>query len=146
MSTDAASPASSLPEDVGLCHAVISQLHDTVESLQRKLELPEHYLAQLLRQRYGPRSERLDPAQLALFDLQTAQAEVSAQEPATVAPKTSVQTYQRRGGGRNEFPADLSRKRVEYELPREQMACPCCGQQRTRFGEESSEMAKWPRQ
>jgi hypothetical protein len=52
---------------VDLCHAVISQLHDTVSALQRELEQPKHYIAQLLRQRYDPRSENLDPTQLVCY-------------------------------------------------------------------------------
>ncbi len=143
MNTDAASPSPPLPEDVGLCHAVIGQLQDTVESLQRRLEQTEHYLAQLLRQRYGPRSEKLDPAQLALFDLPTANAETAVQEPAAAAPETNVKAHVRRGGGRNAFPADLPRKRVEYSLPPEQLPCPGCGQERTKFGEEVSEQLEF---
>jgi hypothetical protein len=67
MSMDAASPSPPLPDDVDLCHAVISQLHDTVSALQRELEQPKHYIAQLLRQRYDPRSENLDPTQLVCY-------------------------------------------------------------------------------
>src|SRR6185295_13525783 len=46
-------------------------------------------------------------------------------------------------GGRNEFPADLPRKRVEYRLPPEQLACPGCGQERKKFGEEVSEQLEF---
>lgn len=142
MSTDAASSPPPLPEDVSLCHAVIGQLHDTVESLQRKLEQTEHYLAQLLRQRYGPRSEKLDPAQLHLFDAPPAADQDSSELP-TAAEETAVRAHTRRGGGRNEFPADVPRKRIEYRLPPEQLACPGCGQERTKFGEEISEQLEF---
>jgi len=141
MSTDAAS-SPPLPEDVGLCHAVIGQLQDTVATQQRELEQLKHYVAQLLRQRYGPRSEKIDPAQLALFDAPTEAGEVDT-EPPTVAEETSVRAHVRRGGGRNELPTDLPRKRVEYPLPPEQLPCPCCGQERTKFGEEVSEQLEF---
>jgi transposase len=142
MSTDAASASSPLPQDVGLCHAVIEQLTQTNADLTRKLAQVEHYLAQLLRQRYGPRSERCDPAQLALFQ---AAAEESATADAAEEPvvQTPVRQHVRRGGGRNELPADLPRKRIEYPLPPEALPCPCCGKERTKFGEEISEQLEF---
>ena len=63
MSTD----ASSLPNNVTACHALIAQQFSTIDDLQHKLSQLEHYVAQLVRARFGPRSERLDPNQLTLF-------------------------------------------------------------------------------
>ena len=139
MSTDA---TLSLPEDPELLRAVATQQQATIEAQQRELEQLKHYVAQLLRQRYGPRSEKLDPAQLALF----AAAEEAGQPQAQAdsAPtEATVRAHTRRGGGRNEFPADLPRKRIEYKLPPEQLACPCCGQERAKFGEEISEQLEF---
>ncbi len=56
-----------LPEDLSLCHELIRQWHDTARQSQRRIEKLEHQLAQLLRARYGPRSERIDESQLTLF-------------------------------------------------------------------------------
>ena len=139
MSTDA---SLSLPEDPELLRAVAAQQQATIEAQQRELEQLKHYVAQLLRQQYGPRSEKLDPAQLALFDAaeEVGQAETQA---AAARVETAVRAHTRRGGGRNEFPADLPRKRIEYSLPAEQLPCPCCGQQRTKFGEEISEQLEF---
>lgn len=41
------------------------------------------------------------------------------------------------------LPADLPRKRVEHTLQPEQLACPCCGKERTKFGEEISEQLEF---
>jgi transposase len=139
MSTDA--PVT-LPEDPQLLRAIAAQQQATIEAQQRELEQLKHYVAQLLRQRYGPRSEKLDPAQLNLFDAPPA-ADQDPSEPPTAAEQTAVRAHVRRGGGRNEFPADLPRKRIEYQLPPEQLACPCCGQERTKFGEEVSEQLEF---
>jgi transposase len=140
MSKEASS--SPLPQDVGLCHAVIEQLTQSNAALQREMDQLKHYLAQLLRQRYGPRSEKCDPAQLALFD--AAAEEPPAAGTTEPAPaETSVRGHVRRGGGRNELPPDLPRKRIEYPLPPEQLPCPCCGQERTKFGEEVSEQLEF---
>lgn len=141
MSTEAAS-SSPLPQDVGLCHAVIEQLTQSNADLTRKLAQIEHYLAQLLRQRYGPRSEKCDPAQLALFDA-AAEASPASDTTEPAVAETPVRGHTRRGGGRNELPPDLPRKRVEYPLPPEALPCPCCGQERTKFGEEVSEQLEF---
>jgi len=139
MSTEAAAP---LPEDPALLKALAAEQQATITDLTRKLAQVEHYLAQLLRQRYGPRSERCDPAQLTLFETSgQASAVADAAEPAPT--ETPVRGHTRRGGGRNELPADLPRKRVEYPLPPEALPCPCCGQQRTKFGEEASEQLEF---
>ncbi len=140
MSTDAASASSPLPQDVGLCHAVIAQLTQTNADLTRKLQQVEHYLAQLLRSKYGPRSEKCDPAQWALF---TAAIEKAAAEAPPAVAETPVRQHVRRGGGRNELPADLPRQRIEYPLPPEALPCPCCGKERTKFGEEVSEQLEF---
>jgi transposase len=132
----------SLPEDPELLRSVAAQQQATIDALQREMEQLKHYVAQLLRQRYGPRSEKLDPAQLALFDA-SEEARQAEQEAPTVASETAVRSHVRRGGGRNEFPQGLPRKRVEYQLPPEQLACPCCGQERTKFGEETSEQLEF---
>jgi transposase len=139
MSTDA---SAMLPEDPQLLRAIAAQQQATIEALQREMEQLKHYVAQLLRQRYGPRSEKLDPAQLNLFDSPPA-GDKDPSEPSTAREETAVQAHVRRGGGRNEFPADLPRKRVEYPLPAEQLPCPGCGQERTKFGEEVSEQLEF---
>ena len=56
-----------LPSDVALCHELIRQQADSLQKAQRRIEQLEHAMDVLLRQRYGPRSERLDPNQLRLF-------------------------------------------------------------------------------
>jgi len=139
MSTDASLP---LPEDPALLKALAAQQQSTIDALQREMDQLKHYLAQLLRQRYGPRSEKCDPAQLALFDA-AAEAFPAADATEPAVAQTPVRRHTRRGGGRNELPADLPRKRVEYPLPPESLPCPCCGQERTKFGEEISEQLEF---
>jgi len=45
----------------------------------------------------------------------------------------------RKGHGRRPLPPDLPRHRIEYAVDPQELACPCCGQQRIRIGEEVSE-------
>ena len=56
-----------LPNDITLCHELIRQQAAALEQAQRRIEQLEHSVDLLLRQRYGPRSERIDPNQLRLF-------------------------------------------------------------------------------
>jgi len=89
MRTDA---ASSLPEDPALLKALAAEQQATITDLTRKLAQVEHYLAQLLRSKYGPRSERCDPAQLALFQAAEESATADAAEP---VPQTPVRQHVR---------------------------------------------------
>jgi hypothetical protein len=64
MSTEAAT----LPSNVDQLQAIIAAQASTIDELHTKLRKLEHHLRELLRARYGPRAERFDAAQLALFD------------------------------------------------------------------------------
>ena len=46
------------PDDLPLCHQIMGEQQTTIASLQARLGRMEHYLEQLLRSKYGPRSER----------------------------------------------------------------------------------------
>jgi transposase len=138
MSTDAAS----LPNDVALLQALVIQQSDALAALQRRNDQLAHQLDQLLRRLYGPKSEKLDPQQLALFDTTTVD-ESAELEPAQETVET-ISIVSRTGGhGRRQLPPDLPRQRLEHALPPEQLPCPACGQERTRIGEETSEQLEY---
>ena len=91
--------ASSLPNDPVLLKelvvkqdATIDQQVSTIDALSSKLAQLEHYIAQLVRARFGPRSEKLDPNQLALFG---ALGEDTANSAVPVV-ETKVETHVRR--------------------------------------------------
>jgi hypothetical protein len=56
------------PDDLSLCHQIIDEQRSTIDQLQRELTQAKHFVEQLLRSRYGPRSERFAPNQLSMFD------------------------------------------------------------------------------
>ena len=138
MSTDA---CSSLPADVDACHALIAQQFSAIDALQSELAQLKHYVALLVRSRFGPRSERIDPNQLALFD-ESPMATTAAVDVA-LAVETVVPAHTRRGGGRNELPAELPRERMEHDLAEAEKCCPGCGQLRQRIGCETSEQLEF---
>jgi transposase len=128
-----------LLDDLATCHELIRQQADTIREAKRRIEQLEHLVAQLLRRQYGPRSERLDPNQLRLFDDDAAQASAEPQ-PAEAMPedrRTPARTWRR--CGRRALPEHLPRERITLELSEQERACPGFGRLRLPFGEEVSE-------
>ena len=136
MSTDGVN----LPNDVATLQAMVTEQSTTIASLTAKLAKLEHYVEQLVRARYGPRSEGLDPNQLMLFD-----AAIEEQRPGSqpARPAVRVKEHARRGGGRQELPEHLERKVVEHDLAEDEKQCPGCGSERARIGWEESEQLEY---
>lgn len=136
-----------LPLDVTLCHAIIRQLQQQVTELSHEQSQLKAYLMRLLRQQFGPRSERLDPNQGQLFDTtgsDTTSGEAAGDDSLAAKPRTvEVPAHRRKIGGRRPLPDDLPRERREYELSPEERVCPGCGQERQRIGEETSEQLEF---
>lgn len=65
--------AAQLPKDVATLPAIVAEQSSTIASLTQKLVKLEHYVEQLVRARYGPRSEQADSSQLTLFDMAAAE-------------------------------------------------------------------------
>ena len=61
-------PNESLPDDLPLCHEMIRELVKKVKQSHVMIEKLQHQLEQLLKARYGPRADRIDPNQVWLFD------------------------------------------------------------------------------
>src|SRR6476659_9549958 len=87
-----------LPNDVALCHELIRQQADSLDKAQRRIEQLEHAMDVLLRQKYGPRSERLDPNQLRLFtDEGDESASPQDADAEPESPAKPMRTWKRRG-------------------------------------------------
>lgn len=128
-----------LPPDVAGCHALIEELWAAMDLERRTRAQLEARVQQLLRRLFGPRSEKIDPAQLMLFSeqvAQTAASETPADEPA--APPVP-----RKGHGRKRPSKDLPRVRMEHEVPAEALICEECGKTKSRIGEEVTEQLEY---
>jgi transposase len=140
--------ADPLPDDLETAHQLIRELLKTLGQQIHLNEKLQHQLEQLLRQRYGRKSERIDPAQLLLFAQEIlAQAEpvptpASPPEPAP-APTPDPNAAKRKGHGRKPLPASLPRKTVLHDVPPEQRVCPDCGTERTCIGREVREQLEF---
>jgi transposase len=144
MDTDAAK----LPSDTKTLQAMVVQSNAmirehvvTIQELTTKLAKLEHYIEQLVRARYGPRGEQLDPNQLTLFDTAAQEQQQPGSQPAR--PTVRVKEHQRHGGGRQELPDSLERKVIEHDLAESEKQCPGCGGERTRIGCEESEQLEY---
>jgi transposase len=143
MSKDCSSFSDALPEDPELLKQFALQLLQAWQKQERRIEQLEHQIDQLLRRYYGPRSERLDPNQLMLFAAEEGTLPPAAPpEPAPPAAKPSARPAGN-GHGRRQLPPNLPRKRIEHALPQQQLACPCCGNERIKFAEEVSEQLEY---
>lgn len=139
--------ARDLPDDLATAHEQIRRLAETVHAQEHLIAKLQHQLEQLLRNRYGRKSEKIDPDQLLLFareilaELGTApaEAEPAAPEPELPAPPPA----EKKGHGRKTLPASLPRKRIVHDLDPEVLPCPDCGTVRIRIGEEVREQLEY---
>src|SRR3954470_22701137 len=110
------------------------------EAAQAEIEKLRLLIRQLQRDRFGRRSERLDPdqLQLGLEDLEqtVAAAEAAQEEAATRSGTPRPPRVRRRNLGA--LPAHLPR--VEVLVDVEDKSCPCCGGDLHAIGEDTSEM------
>lgn len=100
--------------------------------------LLQHRLDKLLKQVYGPRADRVDPAQIMLefADL----LETRPVNPADLPARTDASTVTRRvRRGRRKLAAleDLEVIQKVIDLPNELKPCPCCGKMRQRMGQDT---------
>ncbi len=127
-----------LPHDTTLLHRLVRDMAAQVSTRDGEIERLRQIVKELQRMRYGRRSERLDPHQLALGleDLDADIAEVEASRPAAPAsapPEPEVR--------RKPLPDHLAREDVKLDVPGD--TCPDCGGPRHAIGESVSEMLDW---
>ena len=128
--------ARSLPDDLALCHTIITQQRDELLTLQRTVDQLEHRLDVLLRRLFGPRSERVDPNQLALFEMPSdAAVSPPPPEPPPTTTDNGAAKPKRRGHGRRRLPENLEHRRIPLDIAESEKTCPCCGKPRRVIGE-----------
>ena len=145
-------------ETIARHEAIIASQHDTIESQQRKLEALQQKLTRLLRERYGPRKERIDASQLTLFTQEELAQLITELQQGTVdsissddgsstdatatgepAADASTSQTQKKGHGRRPIPPEIPRETVVHELSDVERMCPCCGKLRKEIGREVTE-------
>lgn len=134
-----AAPAE-LPDDPAVLKRMIAELIAELSHERQNGELLRQEVDALLHRLYGRSSEKLDPAQLALF---AALAVEPASEPVRESETPTSQTRRRNHRGRRPLPAHLPRKRIVHELPEAERLCPCCKEPMERIREETSEQLEY---
>lgn len=128
-----------LPHDPAALQRMVTDLLEKLETQEQRLRQMQHWLEQLLRQRYGHKSERLDENQLFLFAVElAATGQPAPPEPVAAAPKPKPE-----GHGRQQLPQSLERRRVVYDLAGHQRQCPQCQAALRHIGEEISERLEY---
>jgi transposase len=125
---------SAIPEDQRAAVLAVLQERDALKVSNQRLE---HLVAELKQLVHGKKSEKLteDERQLAFEDLETAVAEVEAQQDASMPAGAPARKPARRNRGN--LPADLPR--IEQVIEPETLDCPCgCGAMH-RIGEDRTE-------
>lgn len=128
-----------LPTDLAQCHQLIVELNTSLVEQQRRSTQLQQQLEVLLKRLYGPKSERIDPAQLVLFG-QKANAEP---QPETAIEEPAPPQAKKNGHGRKPLPQDLPRKRIVYDVAEADKTCPECSAPKKRIGEDVREQLEY---
>lgn len=150
MSTDAPLTVdlAQLPNDVGLLKQLVLQLWAQLREKEGRIQSLEQRMDWLARRVFGRTREKLDPRQLALFDLLAADL---IQDPPLAVPAPEATTPEvapparpkKPGHGRRPIPDTLERRDVIHDLtPEEKLALAGDGQL-TLIGEEVTEQYEW---
>lgn len=134
MSSAPAIDLSAIPEDQRDAVLAVLRERDALKEINKRLE---HLVAELNQVVHGKRSEKLneDERQLAFEDLETAVAEVEAQQDAQSPSRPATRRTARRNRGN--LPKDLPR--IEQVIEPDSMECPCgCGAMH-QIGEDRTE-------
>jgi transposase len=130
-----------LPKDLSQCHALISELAQELETKERRLQRVLNQLANLLRERYGPRRERIDPNQVFLFAAELVGHDKDIQPTPDNDPPKKLKNV--KGHGRQRLPEHLERRQVIHDLDPEKRKCPECQSALRYIGEEVSERLEY---
>ena len=114
-------------------------------TLARVIAERDHYHEQLriaLARLYGPRTEKLDPDQLLLFaaEIEDARAQCEDEDSEPLPDRATRPASRRRGRPvRRPLPDTLERVEEIHDLPADERACPCCGEERVIIARDASE-------
>jgi transposase len=134
-----------LPKDVATLQDMVLELMATMHRSRLDQDELRQRIAMLLRRLYGPRTERVDPNQLLLFDDPADSQDPQAPlDPATPSSPESSPRAQRkaRPHGRRPLPKDLPRREQHHTLTQAERLC-SCGHARIEIGADMSEQLDW---
>jgi transposase len=118
----------------------VLQLEGQLREMQEKLAEAQAFIAELQRQLFGPKAEKLSAEQREqLEELATDIQEQSRRPPSAVEQVLEEERRAQRRPRRPRHPLPVELESETVTLEPENTICPCCGRQLQRIGEEVSE-------
>ena len=117
----------------------LAAVRDAKDHAQDEIKRLMAIIKELQRHRFGRRSERLDPDQLALAleDLEQALAAAEAAAEKSAKPSTKPAVTRKRNINRGALPLHFPREEIVIDVA--DKTCACCGGLKHRIGEDVSE-------
>ena len=128
-----------LPDDAATLKRMVANLIEDRNANERRLRQLQHMLEQLLKYRYGPKRERINENQLFLFAAEI----IKSGHDASAEKKVSSRKPKGPGHGRKRLPKSLQRRRVVFDLPKDEKQCRHCKRALNLIGEEVSERLEY---
>ena len=126
MSADKDARPTDFPQDIAACHAMLAGVFQSLEEKDQRIDQLEKPVDGLVRERFGRKSARYDPNQLALFTL-ASDDDAPMAEPPSAGDGDSSPPKRRGGGGRRRLDANARREQRLHRLREDQKQCPKCG-------------------
>ena len=110
-----------------------------IDALERENKILREEIALLKNGVFGRKTERLDPAQMAMFEGSGEPVAAPVEPAAGTRESESEPKQKRKGHGRAPLSPDLPRETIDLDLTPEERACPCCGKEMRLIGEDVTE-------
>jgi transposase len=114
-------------------------LEEKVSQLLEEIERLRQEMARLKKLIFGPKREKVDPAQLHLDFVPEEETPPPFVEEAPDEETAPAKKRKSRRNGRAPLPENLPRQRIEHHPDPEELICPCCEGEKERIGEEVTE-------
>lgn len=140
-----------LPDDPAVLKQLVVQLLAELQKARAVIERQEHHMHLLLKRIYGSTSEKLDPRQSTLFDVQaaaeetaTGTADQTSPPPATeTKPATAAASPNRDKHGRGRIPDKIEREEVTHDLSEAEKTALGGAENLVELSPETSEQLDW---
>jgi transposase len=131
-----------LPDDPELLKQLILQLFEALQEARNDRQRIERHMDLLIRRLYGRTSEKFDPRQGSLFDLEKDVPAASVEESASPKPQTSS-TANHHPHGRGRIPETIQRVDVVHDLTDAEKQALGGTKNLIEIGEEVTEQYEW---
>ncbi len=105
---------------------MLESVFHSLDQRNKRVDQLEAIVDKLIRERYGRKSERYDPNQLALFETE-GEEDASLAEPPSVEETAPPKKSRRGGTGRRRLDENARRQERVHRLRENQKQCPKCG-------------------